>query len=241
MRRKKWGVLVGVILVILVLFIGVAMAASRTNPNSRKATMAVLSSSKDPTDKPASSSKKSSSGSQVQSVKSSTSTQAQSTTITSEKKVKPKNSTSDPIFHIYKRTSINGAIKKYRTLKNPPKTTGQPVKLTNGIKAVKQGTMGHVYVQWQQGKWLLTVIMNSADAITPRKVIKKVAVIQQHLNQLKFLNQKVNQGSVKIYADPQKNPVNQISWRTDTKIGEVTGKAWLPTVKAAVRELGRMG
>ena len=45
--------------------------------------------------------------------------------------------------------------------------------------------------------------MNSADAMTPKKVISKVAVIQKHLNQLKLLSQKVNQGSVKIYADPK--------------------------------------
>lgn len=241
MKRKKWAVSASMILVILILFIGIAMATSRANPNSKKVSMVAVNSSQIHTSKPASSEKQSSSSSRVQSVKSSTPAQAKSTTKTSEKMVKSESGTSDLIFRVYKRDSVNGAIKKYHTLKNPPKATGQPVKLTNGIKAVKQGTMGHVYVQWQHGKWLLTVIMNSADAMTPKKVISKVAVIQQHLNQLKLLSQKVNQGSVKIYADPQRNPVNQISWRTDTKVGEVVGNDWIPTVKAAVQELGQMG
>lgn len=138
-----------------------------------------------------------------------------------------------------KYQSNSQAKSSFANYHNVTETNGPKITLADGTKAVKQGVMGHVYIQWQKNGWDVTAVANSDQMGTgtvnsSNKAATKVAnKVQKTLKSTKVTTKKVTHGDVVVYNSNQTKPANSISWQQGKKVVRVTGVNAKTTAKIA--------
>ncbi|KAL3947320.1 MULTISPECIES: hypothetical protein [Lentilactobacillus] len=112
----------------------------------------------------------------------------------------------------------------YKSLQMPTRYNGPTVKLSDGTKAIEQGAMGHIYVQWMEKNWIITAVSSSDIASSKQEIIKQADKVQRDIQDSKLTKQPVNQGSAIVYANEQKQPINRIGWRNKQQVGQASGQ-----------------
>lgn len=131
------------------------------------------------------------------------------------------------------------ATTSFANYQNVTETNGPKITLSDGTKAVRQGVMGHVYIQWQKNGWNVTAVADT-DQLTTTSVssTNKAATavankVQKTLKATQVTTQDVTKGNVVVYSSSQQKPVNSISWQQGKKVARVTGANVTTTAKIA--------
>ncbi len=136
-------------------------------------------------------------------------------------------------------TTTNQAQSGFETSQRVTENNGSKLTLSDGTKAVRQGVMGHVYVQWQKNGWNITTVADTEDLTTSSvKQTNKTATavankVQKSLKNNQVITKKVTRGNVVIYNGAQQKPVNSISWQQKKTVAQVSGTNATTTAKIA--------